>query len=295
MKIFIIFTLTCFLVACNSDSSKESQNSTAISFDELNLTGTWEILTETRKVRTDNAAEVSISYRRNTYIFEDTIYGVEYNNCYEYGNFHKGFGVKSDNLFYMSTYDSAEVGFSAVDENQLQRVFTSEDESSPGFTFYETQTLTRISVNPELDNGSFVLNGPVTVAEYDHICLEESYTLLGNIYTVNLNMPFDDDALSIYLRFIGDIKVGSYSYEDYSDTEAVDLDISSNSNVFWDVIGSNTLAPNNVTIDITEVTSSKMVGNFILTGQDEGQYSGEFEVDLYGENTLNNKIIDSFQ
>lgn len=300
MKKYIVALLSCFLVACNSsdDSDPSTQPITPLNLNDIDLTGMWVLNTHEDKIRSDNGDTASTSYRRQTYIFSDTPYGVEYNECAEYHiPSETKTGAKTNNYFYFHINNIDEVGFSANSQNQLKREYsyTSEFDLEAGFTFNLEQSLIRVNEHPALDQGNFILNGPITIAEYDHACLYEHYELTGNEYQVILAMPFDNYTINISIFFKGTIESGTFRYNNYFDAHEVSIDITSDANAFEEIVGSNTLSPEDVTINITEVTNSKIIGNFSFTGQDQGEYSGEFAIDNNGQDTLNNKIINSLQ
>lgn len=281
MKYLLIIILTTTIWGCNSESeSTSSETKTNLSFDSVDLTGTWLSATETRKIKDDTGEYLLSDFNESTYIMEDTENGVKYSRCSDYWNFYSGYAVKTSEHFYMSLNDGSEAGFTLQDDDTLKKVSYSTDEYSPGYNFESITTLTKINDGVSINNGSLVLTGPVSVAEYDQSCLWKNYSSIGERQSLSFSVPYGDDNLTFSLYSYVDISVGSYSYTDYFDAKAVRLDVYSYTDDFRDIADSSYLEPENVTIEVTESTDEKLVGFFSFTGNDEQLYSGEFDIQL---------------
>lgn len=170
---------------------------------------------------------------------EDTDRGVKYSRCVDYGD-APHYGVKAEKHFYMSTSDN---GYSLqADGSLVQTTYISYD-YRPGFNYTSIATLRKESNDVSIDNGTFVINGPITNAEYNHVCLWHAYANIGDRTTTEILVPFDDDSLSLRLELQGEIFPGTYAYAQRYDESQVRLDVMSNSTLYWNLAGSNTLSP----------------------------------------------------
>lgn len=271
MKSAIPLFLAFIISGCSSNSESDTQNS----LSNIDLTGTWVIENEIETFKTDTGEYLSSEFTRFKYVLEETDIGVKYDRCWEYGGASSPYGIKTEYNFYMNPSDN---GFSLQDDGSLQQITEFERSSEPGFNFRSTATLTKVSNQVSVDNGTFVLNGPISNTEYSHICLWEGYRNIGGRHQISINTPFDSDSLSLSLSFQGNITPGTYQYTNYNDASQITIDVTSNADLFWTQINSNILAPKNVEITIIESTTSKISGTYTFTGQDEGMYSGEFEM-----------------
>ena len=272
MKTVIPFLLTLVIAGCSnsSDSDPDTQNR----LNSIDLTGTWLINSETETYKTDTGEYLSSDFVRFKYVLEETDVGVKYDRCWEYGDVSP-YGIKTEYRFYMNASDN---GFSLQDDGSLKRITEFERDYQPGFNFKSIETLTKISNQVSVDNGTFVLNGPIVSAEYDHVCLWQVHSNIGDRHTIEVVTPFDNDSISLHVDLQGDITPGTYQYTNYNDPSQVTIDISSNSAAFRDQVSSTTLAASNVEVVIIESSSAKISGTYTLTGQDAGMYSGEFEI-----------------
>ena len=273
IKTVILFLFALAIAGCSNSSAPDSD--TQNSLNSTDLTGTWLINSETEIYKTDTGEYLSSDFLRFMYILEETNVGVKYDRCWEYGTNSSLYGIKAEYHFYMNPSDN---GFSLQDDGSLKRIIEFERDYQPGFNFRSIETLTKVSDQVSVDNGTFVLNGPISSAEYEHVCLFQGHSNIGDRRTIEIVTPFDNDSLSLHFTFQGDITPGTYQYTNYYDPSQVTIDISSNSAAFGAQVNSNTLAASNVEVVIIESNSAKISGTYTLTGQDAGMYSGEFEI-----------------
>ncbi|MCP4491826.1 MAG: hypothetical protein GY820_31645 [Gammaproteobacteria bacterium] len=285
MKYFRIagLILSLSLLGCGSDDEngghiQAPSDSENFNFESLDMTGTWRMVNEERRIRIDTGEYISSQFVEFRYVFEDTDSGVKYNRCWEYGNFYSPHGVKTVEHFYMYPGDPSDTGFTIQDKDTLKKVTTYENEWEPEFSFESIQTLTRISSDVEIDSGTFILNGPISIEEYNHTCTWQVSSNVGESRTLELLVPYDNGNINFHFRLIGEISVGSYYYNEYWESEKIYMDIGSTSDAFWNIVGSNILGAEDVTINIIESTDTKLSGTFSLLGQDDERYSGEFEI-----------------
>jgi hypothetical protein len=274
-QLLFILAITLLLSACGSGSSGEISENDSLSLNELDLSGTWKSVTETRIIEKSTGEYLSSLFTQNTVLFEETENGVLVSECQDYG-YDDHYGTKSDDRFYIySTLN----GHTLQENGSLSQVTTEEYDYSPGFIYESTNTLSRISDDIVLDNGTLVLNGPVSVEEYSHVCLWQVSDSVGVSRTVELQARYGGSYLSLRLEIEGDVVAGVYQYDDRSVTDSeVLLDVASNAIEFWDIVDSNGLDARNVTVNISDVAGNRMLGSFEFTGQDDGLYDGEFEI-----------------
>jgi hypothetical protein len=271
---FALFFLSSTVMVSGCSNSSDSGLDTQNSLNSIDLTGTWIVENETETYKTDTGEYLSSDFVRFKYVLEETNIGVKYDRCWEYGA-TSPYGIKAEYHFYMNPSDN---GFSLQDDGSLKRITEFERDYQPGFNFRSIENLTKISDQVSVDNGTFVLNGPIANAEYDHVCLWQAHSNIGDSRTIEILTPFDNDSLSLRFDFQGDITPGTYQYTNYYDPSPVTIDISSNSDAFWAQVDSNILAASNVEVVIIESNNTKISGTYTLTGQDAGMYSGEFEM-----------------
>jgi hypothetical protein len=274
-QLLFILSVTFLLSACSSGGSGESPGNDSLSLNELDLSGTWKSVTETRIIEKSTGEYISSLFTQNTVLFEETENGVLVSECQDYG-YNGHYGTKSDDRFYI--YPTLN-GHTLQENGTLSQVTTEEYDYSPGFIYESTNTLSKISDGIELDNGTLVLNGPISVEEYSHVCLWQISSSVGVSRSVELSVRYGDSYLSLQIDMEGDVVAGVYQYEDRSVTDSeVILDVGSNAAEFLDLIDSNALDARNVTVNISDVTGSRILGSFEFTGQNDGLYDGEFEV-----------------
>lgn len=283
MKYLIVVVLIHALLGCGSDSKSNSQDQTPSKFEDLDfqsldLTGTWFLVQEERRTKIDTGEYISSRYFEYRYVFEDSANGVKFNRCWEYGDFHWRYGVKTAEHFYMAPNDPLDNGFTIKDKNTLEKVTTFEYDSEPGYSFESIQTLTRVSDAVDIDSGTFILSGPIDIAEYNHVCTWQVSSNIGESRTLELLVPYNEGYISMHFELVGEVTAGNYYYNKYWETTEISLDVFSNTAAFWDTVGSNLLGAEDVTINIIDSTSEKLSGTFSLLGQDNENYSGEFEV-----------------
>lgn len=267
-------TLIFFVILGLGCEKKSSESGNEISLTDINLTGTWIAVNETKTYKTDTGEFLSSDFVKLKYVLEDTDVGVKYDRCWEYGGISL-YGIKTDKHFYMNT---SENGYSLTEDGSLQQTSEFVREYQPGFNFESIVTLRKVSEEVSIDNGTLVLDGPISHAEYDQVCLWQVDYSIGDGRTVELIVPFDTDSLSLRFELRGDIAPGTYQYTDQGYNSPVRIDVISNSDIFWNQINTNTLGATNVSVTVTESTAKKFSGTYTFLGQDQGDYSGEFEI-----------------
>lgn len=296
MKNVLIILLVVALVACDSDgyqpiggervkeaasdepgAAPGDSDEQAAGIQGLDLSGTWLMAAETRMSKIETGEYLSSDFTKFRYILEDTDNGVRYDRCWTYGDALAPYGIKTETRFYM---DVTKEGFKLQSDGSLQQSWTYELERRPGLSFTSIETLVKLSDDVEFDGGTFVLNGPISLEEYSHVCVWHTYSSIGNRRTIEILTPYDDDYASLNFRLIGDVAEGVYEYATYNSAKEVEINVSSSATKFWEQVGSNGLFPSDVAVNILESTSDRMSGSFSFIGQDSGQYDGQFEIFL---------------
>ena len=275
MKHILLLSLFFSLLGCGSGQSVNSETSNSL--QETDLTGTWVMVNEIRRMNAITGEYLSSKYVEYRYVMEEKENGVVFNKCWDYGGGNESIGVKVNDYFYM---DFSDVGLSLNNEGELKHVSSFEKSSEPDSTFQSVKTLRKISDNVQIDSGSYILNGPVSIEEYEHVCVWQVRSNVESTRTVQMIVPYGNTQITLHFWLIGSIQTGEYYYNDSSESEAIEIDIISNDRSFSDQVGTNSLWPQNVSINITESSDLKMTGTFAFIGQDNGSYNGQFEVYL---------------
>lgn len=284
MKLSNIFipALLVIMSGCESDSDSSRNSPNTLSPSSVDMTGSWLMTEEIQTIKLDTDEYLFSEFYESTYIFDDTSQGVKYSGCWDYARAYSPYGVKTDNYLYLQPGDPEDTGFVVLDPNTFQRTTHHEWEWRPGFRFVHIKTLTKLSDGVEIDNGTVIMNGPVVVNEYNHVCTGKGYSNIGESHALQFMVPYDDRYISFTLNYLGDLSPGTYSYNERWDSEAelLYLDVISSASEFLDIVGSNSLSPEDVTIIIIESNETRISGTFDFLGQDGMRYDGEFEIFL---------------
>ncbi|OZG70845.1 hypothetical protein BTA51_23690 [Hahella sp. CCB-MM4] len=248
------------------------------SLSEMDLTGTWlhEVKVDVYEKSTNKY--LSTHYTLQRYVFEETNYGIANDWCWGYGHRPPAYAQKSKDYLYLSADDSS--GFRLQSDNSLQRTSEEPHHLDEAYIDRSTYTLRKISENVQIDSGTFILNGPVSITEYSHVCAWEVSRSWDIHRSIELIVPYGDEVISMRFEIYDDLSVGSYGYATLNvpTTLPISLHIGSNATEFVNTVGSNGFWLTNVEINLIEYNDEKMSGTFSFTGQDDGEYSGEFEV-----------------
>lgn len=272
MKIVVVIIFVAILMGC------ENQNNTG---DEFNagLSGTWRY-TQVHRFYSEQTDEYlyTDSVETSIIVSEDAD-GIRYYECWQYG----GDGIpaiKTENNLYLNSGNTV---YTLNDDGS----YSTQEETNITYDwmtdtyFNRHSTLSKLSDDVVIDKGLLVLSGNVELAEYSHVCLWRYYSDLSDQRAYELIVPYDDSYLGMRLDLASVPPVGSVEYTPFAEGASIlSFDIVSNANLFWDTEGSNSLYPESATINIVESTSSTLSGSFSFTGQDNGEYSGEFQMDL---------------
>ena len=272
MKTIILFILAFTIAAC---TSQQSNDAVSTSLSETDLSGTWKYLRETKTYNISTNEYLYSDFLEYTMIISDSGGGVSYQSCWRYGD-SSITAVKTDEYLYL---DINSDGYSQGSNGELSRTMLVDNPNSQTNELRVTETLTKLSSNVQLDSGKFVLNGAITNIEDNHVCLFKSSNSLNSNESLEIVVPFYDSTLSVRLRSTERLVPGTYQYEQSSNNIVYGFNVSSNSSIFWNQIGTNGLFPDRATISITESSVDIYSGTFSFVGIDNENYSGEFIID----------------
>jgi len=141
--------------------------------------------------------------------------------------------------------------------------------------------LEKLSDDVDVDNGSLTLDGPVSATNTDHVCQYHYYSNFGDENTYEVLIPYYNDYISMRFTHMAGLTTGIHNWTPWVvGAEILNFDITGGPGNFWDTVGSNTLAPASATINITNSTDSNIAGSFSFIGQDAGNYTGSFSIDI---------------
>jgi len=276
MKYLILVLAVTSLLGCNSSDNWVPDDGDS-SIEDIELTGTWLMSNEIERYKTSTDEYLSSTYISESYLLEETDKGVKYESCRRYGGI-PNYGIKTKEHFYLNPIDN---GFILNGGGVLEQRSEYTNEWEPEFYYKSIQKITKITDVSVIDNGTLIVNGPISIEEYSHVCIWEVSYSVGNKRAFEIMVPFDDSYVSFRLDAYDEIVAGTYDYTTpYSDS-LVRVDLSSNATAYWDIVESNTLSPSSVSLNLIEYNGTKISGTFSFTGQDEGSYSGEFEAFLH--------------
>ena len=273
----IFFAFLVVLAGCG-DNKSDSLSET----DESDLSGTW-LHTQVQYVYDRNSGEyISTEYYESTIILSDTGVGMTTSECSLYQQ-HDYLGKKGDDYINLQIAPSAPTYFQVAKdkfETELDRDINSS--YSTNTKVDKRLTIEKLSSNVVIDKGLLVLNGPISINEYSHVCVGKKYSTFNSTVYYDLHVPFDDYNLIMQMKFSAHPSVGVLTYTKENTEASIlnEFDVSSTSSYFLDRVDSSTLAPDNVLVNVHQSSEDVLSGEFSFLGHDGGDYSGEFYIDL---------------
>lgn len=280
MKTIVSILILSLLIGCDNNNSNSDQTGQSTSpSNNISLPGTWRYTQVNRYFNQQTDEYLYTDYFESTMVFTNDADRIRYSDCWEYRN-QGAIAIQTNDYLYLNGGNTA---FARTNVGS----YTTEEETNityPGMTevyFNQHSELVKINDEVNVDSGTLILTGNISIAEYDHTCLWVRYSDTFDRKDYELIVPYDDFNLSLRLDFEATPTIGTYDYSMFTDSLPIILfDVGSNATLFWDTVNSNTLAPDPAIINITESSNSTLSGTFSFAGQDGGNYSGEFVMDL---------------
>jgi len=275
IKLTIVITLfSIMLTACGGGDSNQNV--------ESNLTGTWKHTqihkyydAETDEYLGSNFIDVSL-------IFKEELGEIKYYACW--GDGTNGAPVSKTDTQIITDDGSF---FSRIFTKNIDGSYSTQEvknlqDGGDDTTYYnQSFVLSKISNEIIIDKGLLVLNGPVSVAEYNHACVVRHYSNINDGAIYEIVIPYDDSTITLSLLTQSNPVVGPVNYTLASSSDSpIRLNISSQSTGFWNTVGSNTLTLETTSINIIESTDSILSGTYSFTTNDNLNYDGEFLMEL---------------
>jgi len=182
--------------------------------------------------------------------------------------------IKDNDTLTFESYPSE--SFTIISNSELTRQY--EETFSSNRIVYE-QTFTKISSTLDYDRGSLQLNGPISADNSTQVCLQQIVHENNAIYRFDVSIPLDNEFVTFSTGSTQFLSVGNYQYDFYSSDPSPVLfsfDVSSNADIFWSNISSNTLGPDYADLEITTSQANFVDGNFSFISQVGGNYTGTF-------------------
>ena len=271
MKLVGLILVCILILGCGGSGGDSGKGEETIV--DIEFSGTWIMRTEREAYSASVGEYISSTFFSETYVMEDTKQGVRYELCNYYGGI-PGYGIKTDERFYLN---SSENGFSINSEGVLEQMTDYTLSWEPEYRYRSIQNPVKKSDSISLDNGTLIIQGPVSVEEYTHVCIWSVSYSTGNRKSFEIMTPYDDSYISLRFDIYDEIGAGIYQYTNSTDSTQISIDIMSTSTSFGNITGNSSLFPSNVTIELIEYNDTKISGTFSFTGQDSANYSGEFE------------------
>lgn len=272
IRLFVVFMVLNlgFLSACSQDDDSSP------SLLERDLSGTWLSTQETRYYNKETGDYLFSEFFDITIVLADQGSTVQTSSCYDYGINLPVPGVKTASRFYMYVNQN---GYSQTPNGDLVRETAVEDDPySATLQQQKVTTLSQLSPDVLLDNGSLSVSGIIQANEADQVCVLHIYNNLNDNESYDIIIPYDDDILSLRISTSSRLAPGAYNFDrDTAQNEIYRFNFSSSSTIFWDMFSSNVIQPSTATVNISSAGSNSYTGDFAFT--DNGNsYSGNFEI-----------------
>lgn len=277
MKKTLLSLLTLLISSCASD---EFSTNDAINNENDTLLGTWVLksLNTTYDINTNEV--LGVSTITSTIFISDSNSGLKLHRCTSYLNpFVEPLElIEEDGFLDYAQYPGE--GYTISETKELIREYN--------YTYGNTrinykETLTRSSVDIDTGRGMLSITGPLNNENQNHVCLEQTIWENEDVHRYRLSIPMDTGYIELTLDLNQPVTVSDYQYNEFSINQQTLLyfDVSSNSDLFINTVGSNTLSPSVADLTVTMSTANTIKGNYSFIGQDDGSYNGSFELAPY--------------
>ena len=275
IKSTIVITLfSIMLTACGGGDSNQDI--------DLNVTGTWKHTQVHKYYNVASNEYLGSNFIEMSLIFKEELEGIKYYPCW--GNVGNGAGVGKTETQIITDVDSvfSKTFIKGVDGSySTQEVKNIPVEGDDTVYYNQSFVLSKKSNEIIIDNGLLILNGPISVTEYNHACVVLHYSNIDDGKIYDIVIPYDDSILTLSLLTQLNPAVGPVTYTLATSSDSpIRLDISSQSTAFWNIVGSNTLSLGTTNINIIESTDSILSGTYSFTTNDNLNYDGEFLMEL---------------
>ena len=276
----VLISVVVILVGCGGSSSHHSSEEPVVeSLESVDLTGTWEVKTETRYYNITTNDYVYSQFNTNRLIIQDSAPGVLFRRCeLEFGPY-SNYGVKVGNRLYLGL---SEDGYDYLGGNQFRQVgVIQQNQWSSEYYKLEYQyvvTLTKISDEVRDVAGALVLEAPWANTPDVRTCVSEYYASVGVKRTFFIQTVEGDNSLSFGISSESDFPVGTYQWEEYSqsNTEILDVSVEVPYELFESVTGSYYTRPKSGEVTISENSSDVLAGSFDLIDENGIEFKGSF-------------------
>lgn len=249
------------------------------SLDQVDLSGTWEILVETKNYNKTTGDYLYSDFRARRIVFEDTAVGVHFRECMEDSD-GNSYGVKSGGKLYLSMYEE---GYAYLGNNRFDRIGPIEEYPAwwgmAAIQLYQTRTtLTKVSDDVLDDAGYLEFSEPFAINEQARVCVEQYYANLGQSRGVAIHARYGDYQLEFSVGSDTGWPVGehvvTYTDEGNPAVRYAYLDVSPallESTTGFDYIGATS-----GTIRIDESSADELSGSFDLVDDKDIMFKGSF-------------------
>jgi hypothetical protein len=255
--------------SCATEENSEQQ-------DNDKLTGTW-ISTSINTDYDNNDIMTGAETVYSTFYFTESDTDIQLSRCEKYSSTTSLPSFLQKNNDELNFIGFAETPFSIISSTEISRIY--EINHNYGKTSFN-QTLTKMSSSIDLTRGYLQLNGPISASNKNHACLSQSINSDNTQNNKqNVLIPFDNDFITFSINLSQALATGTYQYDisQAGNSPALySLDVYSNADTFWNTISSNTLSPEQATLEITTARSDFIEGDFSFIGQDGDSYTGSF-------------------
>lgn len=275
IKSTIVITLfSIMLTACGGGDSNQDI--------DLNVTGTWKHTQVHKYYNVASNEYLGSNFIEMSLIFKEELEEIKYYPCW--GNEGDGAAVSKTETQIITDVDSvfSKKFIKGIDGSySTQEVKNIPVEGDDTVYYNQSFVLSKKSNEIIIDNGLLILNGPISVTEYNHACVVLHYSNIDDGKIYDIVIPYDDSILTLSLLTQLNPAVGPVTYTLATSSDSpIRLDISSQSTAFWNIVGSNTLSLGTTNINIIESTDSILSGTYSFTTNDNLNYDGEFLMEL---------------
>lgn len=272
------------LVGCGGSgggsSGAENDVAPVESLDQVDLSGTWQVLVETKNFNKTSGDYLYSDFSTNRLILEDTTAGVRFRRCIDDFNVYSPYGVKSGSKLYLALYED---GYSYSGNNRFERVGPMEEYSwEPVKQLHQTRVvITKLSDDVKDDAGYLEFTEPFALDEQTRVCVEEHYSSIGHGRSVEIGARHGDYRLSISLESNTAWPTGAHAWERYSEDniDITDVWLDASTELLESTIGFGNTYSRSGIITLSESSDRALSGSFNLIDENDVVFEGNFSWD----------------